>query len=133
MDLKQRLLPGVLPRGTYAGRTIGCRECSRGEGLASPASCGRGSRPFLWPERHLACRRRPARSSGSSASLASRRRRARAPFLGNAFADDALHPVPRRDGTTDLYIRQGRFHDQFAADLPAAEAARMAATQRRLH
>jgi pimeloyl-ACP methyl ester carboxylesterase len=42
----------------------------------------------------------------------------------------ALQPVVRRNGATDLSIRVDRFHDQFAADLPAAHAARMAATQR---
>jgi hypothetical protein len=43
---------------------------------------------------------------------------------------DALQPVPRSDGTTDLFITQDRFHDQFCADVSAAQAARMAATQR---
>jgi pimeloyl-ACP methyl ester carboxylesterase len=43
---------------------------------------------------------------------------------------DALAPVPRSDGKTDLYIRQELFHDQFAADVPADVTARMAATQR---
>ena len=43
---------------------------------------------------------------------------------------DALRPVPRSNGTTDLYIAREIFHDQFCADVPAAEAARMAATQR---
>jgi pimeloyl-ACP methyl ester carboxylesterase len=42
----------------------------------------------------------------------------------------ALQPVPRSDGTTDLSIRVDRFHAQFAADVPRAQAARMAATQR---
>src|SRR3954454_6440604 len=42
----------------------------------------------------------------------------------------ALWPVLRRDGTTDLSIRVDRFHDQFASDVPAAQTARMAATQR---
>jgi pimeloyl-ACP methyl ester carboxylesterase len=41
-----------------------------------------------------------------------------------------LQPVLRSDGATDLSIRVDRFHDQFAGDLPAARAARMAATQR---
>jgi hypothetical protein len=44
--------------------------------------------------------------------------------------DVALQPVPRSDGTTDLFITHHRFHDQFAADVPAPEAPRMAATQR---
>jgi pimeloyl-ACP methyl ester carboxylesterase len=43
---------------------------------------------------------------------------------------DALRPVHRSNGTTDLYIAREIFHEQFAADVPAPEAARMAATQR---
>src|SRR5919109_1291389 len=43
---------------------------------------------------------------------------------------DALRPVPRSDGTTDLYIVPERFHEQFCAGVPAPEAARMAVTQR---
>ncbi len=42
----------------------------------------------------------------------------------------AVQPVPRSDGTTDLYIAPERFHEQFCADVPPAEAARMAVTQR---
>ncbi|MFE1310614.1 alpha/beta fold hydrolase [Streptomyces sp. NPDC058755] len=47
---------------------------------------------------------------------------------------DALDPVPCTDADgstgTDLYIRQDKFRHQFAADVPADEAALMAATQR---
>ncbi|MGW2035334.1 alpha/beta fold hydrolase [Streptomyces sp. NPDC001761] len=47
---------------------------------------------------------------------------------------DALDPVTyqQADGTTatDLYIRQDKFHHQFAADVPAGQAALMAAEQR---
>jgi pimeloyl-ACP methyl ester carboxylesterase len=50
-------------------------------------------------------------------------------FPGSTLGD-AVRPVPRTDGTTDLYITTERFHDQFCADVPAAQAARMAATQR---
>jgi pimeloyl-ACP methyl ester carboxylesterase len=50
-------------------------------------------------------------------------------FPGSTLGD-ALRPVPRRNGTTDLYIDREIFHEQFAADVPTAEAARMAATQR---
>jgi pimeloyl-ACP methyl ester carboxylesterase len=50
-------------------------------------------------------------------------------FPGSTLGD-ALRPVPRSDGTTDLYIGRELFHDQFAADVTASEAARMAATQR---
>ena len=41
-----------------------------------------------------------------------------------------MRPVLRSNGTTDLYIAREVFHDQFCADVPAHEAARMAATQR---
>jgi pimeloyl-ACP methyl ester carboxylesterase len=50
-------------------------------------------------------------------------------FPGSTLGD-ALEAVPRSDGTTDLTILQERFHEQFAADVPAPQAARMAATQR---
>jgi pimeloyl-ACP methyl ester carboxylesterase len=50
-------------------------------------------------------------------------------FPGSTLAA-ALQRVLRSDGTTDLSIRVDRFHDQFAADVPTAQAARMAATQR---
>jgi pimeloyl-ACP methyl ester carboxylesterase len=52
-----------------------------------------------------------------------------ATFPGSTLGD-ALQAVPRRDGTTDLAITQDRFHEQFCADVPAVQAARMAATQR---
>src|SRR6187200_1187136 len=44
-------------------------------------------------------------------------------FPGSTLGD-ALEPVPRSDGTTDLYIAADRFHSQFCADVPAARAAR---------
>jgi len=50
-------------------------------------------------------------------------------FPGSTLGD-TLHPVPQRDSTTDLYISQDRFHEQFCADVPEGQAARMAATQR---
>jgi pimeloyl-ACP methyl ester carboxylesterase len=50
-------------------------------------------------------------------------------FPGSTLGD-AVRPVPRSDGTTDLYIAQDRYHDQFCADVPPPKAARMAATQR---
>src|SRR4051812_39800488 len=49
-------------------------------------------------------------------------------FPGSTLGD-ALQPVHRRDGTTDLYIARDRFHAQFCADVPQAQAAHMAATQ----
>jgi pimeloyl-ACP methyl ester carboxylesterase len=51
-------------------------------------------------------------------------------FPGSTLGNETLRPVPRNDGTTDLYIVQDRYPDLFCADVPALEAARMAATQR---
>ena len=42
----------------------------------------------------------------------------------------ALAPVELSDGGKDFYIRPEKFHAQFAADVPAREAALMAAIQR---
>ncbi|MFC8448204.1 alpha/beta fold hydrolase [Kitasatospora sp. NPDC057223] len=54
-------------------------------------------------------------------------------FSGSTLPD-ALNPVtyslPDGTGTTDLYIQTDKFRHQFAADVPAAQAALMAATQR---
>jgi pimeloyl-ACP methyl ester carboxylesterase len=50
-------------------------------------------------------------------------------FPGSTLGE-TLQPVPRTDGTTDLSIAVDRFPAQFAADVPTAQAARMAATQR---
>ncbi len=50
-------------------------------------------------------------------------------FEGSTLAE-TLQAVPLPDGDTDLYIRQDRYHAQFAADSSAADAAVMAATQR---
>jgi pimeloyl-ACP methyl ester carboxylesterase len=50
-------------------------------------------------------------------------------FPGSTLGD-TLQAVARSDGTTDLTIAQDRFHAQFCADVPAAVATRMAATQR---
>jgi pimeloyl-ACP methyl ester carboxylesterase len=50
-------------------------------------------------------------------------------FPGSTLGD-VLRPVPRSDGTTDLYILRDRFHEQFCADVTEDLAARMAATQR---
>jgi len=51
-------------------------------------------------------------------------------FPGSTLGNDTLRPVPRSNGTTDLYIIQDLFHDLFCPDVPAAEAALLAATQR---
>jgi len=50
-------------------------------------------------------------------------------FPGSSLGE-ALEPVSRGDGTTELRIVQDRFHAQFCADVPMADAKRMAATQR---
>jgi pimeloyl-ACP methyl ester carboxylesterase len=50
-------------------------------------------------------------------------------FPGSTLGD-ALSVIPRSDGTTDLTIRKDLFHSQFCADVPPAQAARMAITQR---
>jgi pimeloyl-ACP methyl ester carboxylesterase len=52
--------------------------------------------------------------------------------LPGSTLGDTLDAVPLSDGSADLYIRQDRFHEQFAADVPAAAAAVLAATQRPL-
>lgn len=58
----------------------------------------------------------------SAADLAGR-------FPGSSLGE-ALSPVKLPDGGVDLYIRQDRYHHQFAADSSAADAAVMAVTQR---
>jgi pimeloyl-ACP methyl ester carboxylesterase len=50
-------------------------------------------------------------------------------FPGSTL-EAALQPVSHSDATTDLFISQESFHAQFAADVPAPQAARMAVTQR---
>jgi pimeloyl-ACP methyl ester carboxylesterase len=45
---------------------------------------------------------------------------------------DALNPVARADGQTDLYISLDRFHEQFAADVDAQTAQLIGITQRPL-
>ena len=51
-------------------------------------------------------------------------------FAGSRLGEDTVRPVARSDGTTDLYIAADSFHDVFCQDLPASQAARLAATQR---
>jgi pimeloyl-ACP methyl ester carboxylesterase len=51
-------------------------------------------------------------------------------FPGSELGEATIRPVPRSDGTTALYIATDRFHDLFCPDVPAQQAARMAATQR---
>jgi pimeloyl-ACP methyl ester carboxylesterase len=51
-------------------------------------------------------------------------------FPGSMLGEETARPVSRSDGTTDLYIAAQSFHDVFCQDVPALEAALMAATQR---
>ena len=51
-------------------------------------------------------------------------------FPGSTFGPTLAPPVKLSDGGGDLYIQQDKFHDQFAADVPEAQAALMSATQR---
>jgi len=51
-------------------------------------------------------------------------------FPGSTLAPALAPPVTLPGGGSDLYILQARFHDQFAADVPAAEAGLMAIGQR---
>ena len=51
-------------------------------------------------------------------------------FPGSMLGESTIHPVPRRDGSTDFYVASDAFHEVFCADVPAREAALMAATQR---
>lgn len=51
-------------------------------------------------------------------------------FPGSMLGPETSRPVPRSDGTTDLYVATDSFNDVFCQDVPAAQAARMAVTQR---
>jgi pimeloyl-ACP methyl ester carboxylesterase len=51
-------------------------------------------------------------------------------FPGSTLGAALAPPVVLADGGKDLYIEQAKLHAQFAADLPAAMATQMAATQR---
>lgn len=51
-------------------------------------------------------------------------------YPGSMLGETTLRPVPRRDGTTDLYIVADRFGELFCADVPAPQASRLAVTQR---
>jgi pimeloyl-ACP methyl ester carboxylesterase len=97
--------PVVLVGHSYGGAVISNVAADAGEIAALVYVCG-----F-------------APDAGESAFALSQR-------LPGSTLGDALQPVPRSHGTTDLYIARERFHEQFAADVPAPEAARMAATQR---
>jgi pimeloyl-ACP methyl ester carboxylesterase len=51
-------------------------------------------------------------------------------FPGSMLGEETARPVSRSDGTTDLYIAADSFHDIFCQDVPAPQAAVLAATQR---
>ena len=51
-------------------------------------------------------------------------------YPGSMLGEETVRPVPRSDGTTDLYVASDRFHDIFCQDVPESQAATMAATQR---
>ena len=51
-------------------------------------------------------------------------------FPGSMLGEETARPVPRSDGTTDLYVAPDSFHDVFCQDVPAPQAALMAITQR---
>ena len=53
-----------------------------------------------------------------------------AKFPGSMLGETTIRPVPRSNGTTDLFIGLDRFQDIFCADAPAPLAARMGVTQR---
>ncbi len=53
-----------------------------------------------------------------------------AKFPGSTLGQALAAPVLLADGSHDLYIQQEKFHDQFAADVPASDARTMAAGQR---
>ena len=53
-----------------------------------------------------------------------------AKFPGSMLGEETVRPVPRSDGTTDFHVAADSFHDVFCQDVPAAQAALMAATQR---
>jgi pimeloyl-ACP methyl ester carboxylesterase len=51
-------------------------------------------------------------------------------FPGSRLGAETSRPVPRSDGTTDLYIAPDSFHDIFCQDVPGPQAALLATTQR---
>jgi pimeloyl-ACP methyl ester carboxylesterase len=53
-----------------------------------------------------------------------------AKFPGSTLGPALAAPVALASGGKDLYLRQDRFHEQFAADVPASDAAVMAVGQR---
>ncbi|MBW4518581.1 MAG: alpha/beta hydrolase [Scytolyngbya sp. HA4215-MV1] len=65
-----------------------------------------------------------APDTGESAAALSTR------YPGSTLGPTLATPVALPDGGKDLYIQQSKFHAQFAADVPIADAKLMASTQR---
>jgi pimeloyl-ACP methyl ester carboxylesterase len=61
----------------------------------------------------------PGESCGDASALAP----------GSTLSETLIR-VPLGNGTTDTYIAQGKFHQQFCADLPSEQAVGMSVTQR---
>ena len=97
--------PVVLAAHSYGGAVISNVPADAGEIVGLVYACGFAPEPGEAASRCL---------PGCRAARSAKRSR----------------PVPRSDGTTDLYITTERFHEQFCADVPSTQAARMAATQR---
>jgi pimeloyl-ACP methyl ester carboxylesterase len=53
-----------------------------------------------------------------------------AKYPGSQVGEATVRPVPRSDGTTDLYLAPEDFNEIFCPDLSAAEAGLLATTQR---
>jgi pimeloyl-ACP methyl ester carboxylesterase len=51
-------------------------------------------------------------------------------YPGSTLGPTLAPPVVLADGSKDLYIEQSKFHDQFAADVPASQTRLMAVAQR---
>jgi pimeloyl-ACP methyl ester carboxylesterase len=51
-------------------------------------------------------------------------------YPGSMLGEQTARPIPRADGGVDLSIAPEHFHEIFCQDLPAPEAALLAATQR---
>ena len=51
-------------------------------------------------------------------------------YPGGTLGEALAPPVALADGGKDLYIQHDKFHQQFAADVPRADASLMAAAQR---
>ncbi len=118
-------LRGVRSDATYVGDLLGAIKGpvilvghSYGGNVISNAATGRSNVKALVYVAGF------APEEGESAAMLSGK------FPGGSLGPTLAAPVPLADGNKDLYIEQAKYHAQFAADVPAAEAALMAATQR---